>query len=177
MTTKVKGEAIKEGSIPYNALATEVKNKIENAGGGSSATPDWEASEGEAGYIENKPFGIDILDEGYFNEKGQKSVYFDVPLYEVSIFIDNITYTDLTLGNFTNGSWPVELEYDKKDGYRLVYTGSGGKEERFAYEIALLKQISEVYIPSEIVRTEDFSILLERINELEARIKELEGNL
>lgn len=34
MSTKVKGEAIKEGSIPMSALSTEVKDKIENAGGG-----------------------------------------------------------------------------------------------------------------------------------------------
>lgn len=53
MTTKVKGEAIKEGSIPFSALATEVKDKIENAGGGA----DWNAQEDEPGYIENKPFG------------------------------------------------------------------------------------------------------------------------
>ena len=33
MATKVKGDAIKEGSIPLSALATEVKDKIENAGG------------------------------------------------------------------------------------------------------------------------------------------------
>lgn len=54
MSTKVKGEAIKEGSIPMSALSTEVKNKIENAGGGSSATPDWDAKEGEVGYIKNR---------------------------------------------------------------------------------------------------------------------------
>lgn len=33
MSTKVKGEAIKEGSVPLSALADEVKDKIENAGG------------------------------------------------------------------------------------------------------------------------------------------------
>lgn len=33
MSTKVKGEAIKEGSIHMSALADEVKDKIENAGG------------------------------------------------------------------------------------------------------------------------------------------------
>ena len=52
MATKVKGDAIKEGSIPLSALSNEVKDKIENAGGGA----DWNAKQGEAGYIENKPF-------------------------------------------------------------------------------------------------------------------------
>ena len=63
MATKVKGGAIKEGSIPLSALSAEVKNKIENAGGSSSATPDWNAQEGEAGYIENRTH--------YYNEKLQ----------------------------------------------------------------------------------------------------------
>jgi hypothetical protein len=52
MATKVKGEAIKEGSIPLSALSNEVKDKIENAGGSA----DWNAQKGEAGYIKNKPF-------------------------------------------------------------------------------------------------------------------------
>ena len=56
MATKVKGDKIKEGSIPLNALSTEVKDKIENAGGGA----DWNAQEGEAGHIKNKPFGCNI---------------------------------------------------------------------------------------------------------------------
>ena len=53
MATKVKGDAIKEGSIPLSALSNEVKDKIENAGGGA----DWNAQADEVGYIENKPFG------------------------------------------------------------------------------------------------------------------------
>lgn len=50
MATKVKGDAIKEGSIPLSALSNEVKDKIENAGGGA----DWNANEGESGYIKNR---------------------------------------------------------------------------------------------------------------------------
>lgn len=42
MSTLVKGDKIKDGSIPYSALATEVKNKIENAGSGSGGA-DWNA--------------------------------------------------------------------------------------------------------------------------------------
>lgn len=53
MATKVKGGAIKEGSIPLSALSEEIKNKIESAGG-SNATPDWNAKEDEEGYIKNK---------------------------------------------------------------------------------------------------------------------------
>jgi hypothetical protein len=59
MSTKVKGGAIKEGSIPLSALSNEVKDKIENSGGGAGGA-DWNAQEGEAGFIENKPFNEPI---------------------------------------------------------------------------------------------------------------------
>lgn len=50
MATKVKGYAIKEGTIPLNALSSEIRDKIENAGGGA----DWDAQKGDVGYIENR---------------------------------------------------------------------------------------------------------------------------
>ena len=62
MATKVKGEAIKEGSIPMSALSTEVKDKIENAGGGA----DWDAKEGEEGFIEHRTHFID--DSNFYEE-------------------------------------------------------------------------------------------------------------
>ena len=72
MATKVKGDAIKEGSIPLSALSNEVKDKIKNAGGGA----DWNAQEGEAGYIENKPFGIKYCpwdsNDGEYSISGNK---------------------------------------------------------------------------------------------------------
>jgi hypothetical protein len=46
----IEGSNIKEGSIPLSALSIEVKNKIENAGGGA----DWNAKENEAGHILNR---------------------------------------------------------------------------------------------------------------------------
>lgn len=48
MNTYIRGEKIKEGSIPFSALSEEIKN---NMGGAN-----WDSKEGEAGYIENKPF-------------------------------------------------------------------------------------------------------------------------
>ena len=81
MATKVKGDAIKEGSIPLSALATEVKDKIENAGGA-----DWNAQEGDAGYIKNKPFAkiplfgyTFVIDEGNEdNPLGWTNLHYDV---------------------------------------------------------------------------------------------------
>ena len=47
MSTKVKGEAIKESSIPLSALSTDVQKKL-------STTPDWNAQKDEAGHIKNR---------------------------------------------------------------------------------------------------------------------------
>lgn len=82
MATKVKGDAIKEGSIPLSALSNEVKDKIENAGGGA----DWNAQENEKGYIENRTHYINTkegvehtlsdLDYIDINEDGGKEWYY-----------------------------------------------------------------------------------------------------
>ena len=94
MATKVKGDAIKEGSIPLSALSNEVKDKIENAGGGA----DWNAQEGEAGYIKNKPFytkgdtrQIDVDGEytivvGEFNIGDRIDISWDLICYNDEIF-------------------------------------------------------------------------------------------
>lgn len=174
-TLEDKIENIKPGSDPYDdtEIKKQLNNKIEKGSlatingqnieqggnikieGGSSVTPDWQAREGEEGYIENKPFGKEVLDEGFFDEEGQCSTYFDVPLNKVACFIDDIEYTDLTLGDFTNGEWPVEFIFDKNEGYQLVYTGSGAEEERFGYEIVCLKLLDELFIPDTIARKSD----------------------
>ena len=54
MSTKVKGEAIKEGSIPMSALSTEVKDKIENAGA------DWNAQKVNLDILRINRFNYDI---------------------------------------------------------------------------------------------------------------------
>ena len=78
METKVKGEAIKDGSVGLNALSKEVQDKI-NAGGRA----DWNAQEWEAGYIENRTHSAAFtrIEYNQENNKGK---------YEVAGFEDKL---------------------------------------------------------------------------------------
>lgn len=103
MATKVKGDAIKEGSIPLSALSNEVKDKIENVGDGA----DWNAQEGEPGYIENKPFGIEYCswdsNDGEYSISGNKlivtypwftSIMFKEPKFDYGLCVFDIDGND-----------------------------------------------------------------------------------
>ena len=67
MAIKVKGDKIKENSIPLNALSEEVQNKLNEV-----VTPDWDAKENEAGFIKNKPFSY--IGEYNWSLKGIQTV-------------------------------------------------------------------------------------------------------
>lgn len=121
--------------------------------GGAS---DWEAKSDDEGYIYNKPFEKTIIDENVFRREGQASVYFE-ELVDIFITLNDERYSDLDTGDFTNGVWPVELEWSKSYGYRLIYTGSG--EERFEYCIYRLTQLDEEFIPDTIARKSDLENL------------------
>ena len=99
MATKVKGGAIKEGSIPLSALSEEIKNKIESAGG-SSATPDWNAVEGEAGHIENKICRFMQYGREYkFTDTLRRADFTPIPneYGEVYLYKKEVSYTGLQL--------------------------------------------------------------------------------
>ena len=111
MSTKVKGDKIKEGSIPLSALASEVKDKIENAGGGA----DWNAQKGEAGYIENKPFkflNYDGTEYKFAPENFLKGE--DFTPYEVDDWGDVFSYRKPT--NITQLKYVVSNLYSTEEG-------------------------------------------------------------
>jgi hypothetical protein len=171
MATKVKGDAIKDGSIPLSALATEVKNKIENAGGA-----DWSAAKGEAGYIENKPITKKFIKEQSmeFSDVDEwESIYEG---YEVvpsnttvaRVFVDittdggeHITTTVIV----KNGSYVNILEndeenyleismHDTSDGCTISLGASllfSGTLKCYYYEE--FKQLDEDYIPDTVLKT------------------------
>ena len=120
MTTKVKGEVIKENSIPLSALSPEVKNKIENAGGGgSSATPDWNAQEGEAGYIKNKTHGATIFVRIEYDQENNKCKY------EVSGFEDKLLllWRDTYFTVHKNTPLTIDVN-DGEDTFIVNYNGT-----------------------------------------------------
>ena len=126
MATKVKGEAIKEGSIPMSALATEVKDKIENAGGGA----DWNAQEGEAGYIKNRThYHCDTVKfkyDEYVNLYETDYVSHDEgPIYIEDVFDRNKKYEIPTIETSEDGmsgyDWSNALTIEFWDDYEEYY--------------------------------------------------------
>lgn len=112
MATKVKGDAIKEGSIPLSALSTEVKDKIENAGGGA----DWNAQKGEAGYIENRPFYDNINNKFDIND-------FEERIETEEEFGETYTYSvyTATIHNFNRFNLAIKIKGFEDDYYFIKY--------------------------------------------------------
>ena len=165
METKVKGDKIKEGSIPLSALSNEVKDKIENAGGGA----DWNAQQGEAGYIENKPFyKNDILI--YYNNSIAYGNPFIYTLKILSPIIINWEDADgakfETILNESNNYTAVV------DGYDCTLDASVDKNTliltvKETYGISIyniyitqreIKELDEQYIPDTIARKSDIPV-------------------
>lgn len=172
MSTKVKGEAIKEGSIPMSALSTEVKDKIENAGGGA----DYNAEEGEPGYIENKPITKKFIKEQsmeFSREDEWNSVYNGYEAVPSNttvarVFADITTYIGehiTTTVIVQNGSSVNILENDKENYLQIsMYNTSEGLTMNVGasfefsgtlkcYYYEEFKQLDEDYIPDIVLKT------------------------
>ena len=149
MITKVKGEAIKEGSIPLSALSNEVKNKI--------AKPDWGASIIDNGYIANKTH------DAYF-----ASIYYDKENnkgeYEVYNFGDKLLlrYNEKYFTVYKNIPLTIDV-YDGEDTFVVDYNGStlfitdnNGMLQSEYRRISVSETIiplEEAFIPDTIIKT------------------------
>ena len=152
-----------------------IMEQSQGSGGGDSyETPDWNASEDEAGYIKNKPFGFEdyvskdiIVEAGgdfereilrYSEEYGFWGNYDDLsdnPL--VVLTKDGITIAEMQLAPNTSkvtegdGDFYLRLE----DNVLYVYGWSEKESETFKYYIGEPKQLNEAYIPDTIARKSD----------------------
>lgn len=181
MTTKVKGEAIKEGSIPFSALATEVKDKIENAGGGA----DWNAQEGEAGYIENKPFEfIDKHGNAFYYDAVNNPNYiiWDLPSASDCSVIQILDYdgfpqyiflddkTDGSLYNmdhiFNTSTFNYKWLENNELGIEIPsYVFDEGEDVRtYLNDLekystgGIVRKISDVYLPNNVLKTTPYTL-------------------
>lgn len=185
MTTKLKGEAIKENSIPLSALNDEVKDKIENAVVGV----DWNAKEGNKGFIKNKPFyqnnktnGLKSITIGLtpqvihirqeYNEVSRLNIYSDSNKTNllISINISNIEDYDTFEGYYDtieyNGNNNIHIQLAFDDPYwdclalyiSASMTSEIGEEYITVYYELIndsVKTLEEKYIPKTIVRKSD----------------------
>ena len=151
MATKVKGESIKEGSIPLSALNDEVQDKI-NSGGGAN----WNAAEGEVGYIKNRTHYLynkseHTLGKGInkINYTYRKFILFNdiiqvLPEFEKDLEIKIVSGPPVSLKyNVENtGQQVIELiDVTNYFGHNTIefYTG--------------VKPINNVYLPDTVIKT------------------------
>ena len=183
MSTKVKGQAIKEGSIPLSALSEEIKNKIENAG-----DTDWNAQEGESGYIKNRTHYSYFFEESVVYDENSSfsnvSFYIDISnatiskdalfgfaiivnvltsLGETSIFISKEQYMEMQAGNrvlitanFPDDSVDLYVSYDQYSDLiknEAVISIDGAVYGTYTLFCTLVKQLESSYIPDTVLKT------------------------
>lgn len=171
----IRNKFIAKGGLKtINGEPIEGEGDIEISGGGSSATPDWNAQANEDGYIKNKPFGFDdcmpedIIVENpmgdfemeilrYSEEDGWWGYHDDLgdnPL--VVLTRDGIIIAEMQLAPNTskengNGDFLLKLE----DNVLYIQGWSDSESETFKYYIGEPKQLNEVFIPDTIARKSD----------------------
>jgi hypothetical protein len=97
METKINGEIIKEGSVALSALSSELQDKVNNSSGA-----DWNAKEGEPGYIENRTHYVTGTIET-INLNGE----WDITKNNINVNDDStidISWNIDFMGNHTEGS-------------------------------------------------------------------------
>ena len=163
MSTKVKGEAIKEGSIPLSAFNDEVRDMIENAGGKA----DWNAKEGEVGYIKNKPFesgdirqiyvnGDYSINVGKFNVGDRIDISWDLTYYNEKIVRGNTSFViEEGVNTYYNKDNFNIYVGDYNDGVHIYAEAFGGGESHYGKVIVAVnnKPIPESYIPNTVIKT------------------------
>ena len=182
MATKVKGEAIKEGSIPFSALTTEVKDKIENAGA------DWNAQEGENGYVENRTHYSYVFNKSAVYDENSNfsniSFYIDISnvtiskdaffgtalivnvstsLGETVIGINKEQYMEMEAGNrvlitanFPNESIDLYVSYHEYldlTKKEAIISIDGAVYGTYTLSCILVKQLDSGYLPDTVIKT------------------------
>ena len=141
------------------------KGNIEISGGGSSATPDWDASEGEEGFIKNKPYEIfksriekgdddtlrvHIAEDEYTEEFASiaQYVYWDSTVYPLN-------KEDITIGS---GRYMLTITYDD-DYYSISHNRIDAESLLLDYEDGLwsvfyvVNGIDAIYLTNNVVKT------------------------
>lgn len=126
MSTKVKGEAIKEGSIPLSALSSEVQEKIENSGSKVFVfTYDMVKSENEDGSLTIDPANaIEMINSDFINMMDEYNM-------EKTHTYDDFAAFSLTL-KLSPLMSQVIVMYVYSEGVIVIM--SAGEEHPFVYD-------------------------------------------
>lgn len=180
MNTKLNMGVIEDKSITYSKLADDVAESITATMAGSA--PDWNAQEGEAGYIENRPCYVNLdngrritLDNADITLSSDENWYekIIIPLNEVKISLYFYNYNEelihyvLTEGqsvfdyNFGCKFTAVLNEYDNCD---LLLTNFDDSKEYidtvfaetklvYDYNDNVVQKLNSEYLPNTLIKT------------------------
>ena len=158
-TNKVTSLSASSTDTQYPS-AKAVYAAIQQSGGsGSSATPDWNAREGENGYIKNKPFynNVDyVINKGgeYKNVHNESNVTFN---NKILFNLGDIAYgAAITI----NSGPPVTLEkrYESDGTTTLIIEDVSNYLSTYPIIIGDLVTIPEIFIPDTIARKSDIVV-------------------
>lgn len=177
----IRNKFIAKGGLKtINNQSIEGKGNIviENWSGGSSVTPDWNAKEGEAGYIKNRthytqetsiststityiedfPKYYDDETERYYSKQDVNILYTEdgndylltIPAYTLLGYENNTNGVDIEI-NFGGEVFQFESYSDTGDIYIKVKQPNAGDN----FRVVLYNQLDEKFIPDTIARKSD----------------------
>ena len=149
-------------------------------------TPDWNAQEGEAGYIENKPFGVVFKAVNWFYDYGAS--YCITPMISNKVKYEGVIYeipdNDEEWVSLGDGSIALS-KYPHYDSNLMYITSLGIQDEsderlqNILFEVNT--KLDEIFIPDTIARKSDIAIAIieneeivsSALNSLNTDIKQL----
>lgn len=167
MNTKLNMGVIEDKSITYSKLADDVAESITAALTGSA--PDWNASEGEPGYIENRTHYA-IADRLQLPSKAEN--------YEINF--GSVAGRDAILNFYVRGGFITEvIKFDDVSEHVIsragatikikrknigntgfyITTSSSFSDDEYIENQYIQKQLSDYYIPDTIARKSEFTTI------------------
>lgn len=153
----IRSKFIAKGSLKtINNQSIEGIGNIEISGGGTSATPDWNAQKGEAGYIENKPFRIIKNNNGEITNINSYFIITEEAFYPTNnLFIKYNNKIEilarekekLYYGEGSYASIDDESFYLSDDGELNIIVGGSG------VDFELIIALSSEFLPNTVLKT------------------------
>lgn len=178
MNTKLNMGVIEDKSITYSKLADDVAESITATMTGS--TPDWNAKEGEAGYIENRthyaitdrlqlPSEAENYEINFGSVAGRDAI---LNFYVRGGFITEvIKFDDISEHVISRAGATIKIKRKNiGDTGFYITTSSSFSDDEYIENQYIQRQLSDYYIPDTIARTKDVTALEARIAELEAKL-------
>lgn len=154
--------------IRENKLAiSDIREKLDKINEMETPTPDWNAQEGETGYIENRThysdtirYGLPSNVENYeisFSNVGGRDAIFN--FYFRGTFITEIIKRDDASEHLISASGANIKIKRKGDILFYITTNTNFSDTEYIESVSVVKQLSDYYIPDTIARKSEFTTI------------------